>query len=156
MDVFLTALEASDIARALRGARWGYAAVNATHIFGIALLIGAILPLDLRLLGLWRSVPRAALVRVLVPVAAAGLAVAVSAGALLFSVRAAEYAGNGFLQAKLVLVALGAGAALLLHLRHGLLLEDASRTSLAGHAVVSLTCWIGALACGRLIAFAGG
>lgn len=155
MDALLAALEASAVAESLRGARWGYAAVNALHIFGIALLIGAILPLDLRLLGAWPGVPRRLLVRVLVPVAATGLSIAVIAGLLLFSVRASEYAGVGFLQAKLVLVAGGTLSALSLHGAHGFLLETASQGRLAAHAVISMTCWVGALACGRLIAFAG-
>src|SRR5690606_26256279 len=103
MDPLLAALEATAFAQYLRGARWGYAAVNGTHLLGIALLVGAIVPLDLRLLGLWRGTPVAVLARVLVPVAATGLAVAVVAGALLFSIRAREYADLGVLQVKLVL-----------------------------------------------------
>jgi hypothetical protein len=58
------------------------------HVFGMALLVGAILPLDLRLLGCWPGVSRSALIRVLAPVAATGLVIAVAAGILLFSVRA--------------------------------------------------------------------
>ena len=100
--------------------------------------------------------PREKLVRVLVPVAATGLALAVVAGGLLFSVRAREYAGVGFLQAKLALVAVGTLGALALHRRHGFLLESAGDTRLAGHAILSLVCWPAALVCGRLIAFAGG
>lgn len=154
MEAFLGALEATAIAETLRGARWGYAAVNASHIFGIALLVGATLPLDLHLLGLWRSVPRAPLVRVLVPVAATGLLIAVVAGSLLFIVRAREYAGIEFLQAKLALVTIGTLAALTLHRRHGRLLQRAAEATLVRHALLSMTCWIGALVCGRLIAFA--
>lgn len=144
-----------EVAQTLRGARWSYAAVNAAHILGIALLIGAIVPLNLRFLGLWRSVPHQALTRVLIPVAAVGLTLAILAGLLLFSVRAREYAGIGFLQAKLALIAIGLLSALALHRAHGDLLETASDRRLAVHAAVSLLCWIGALACGRLIAFAG-
>lgn len=154
MEAFLAALEGTALAGALRFSRWGYAAVNAAHVLGIALLVGAILPLDLRLLGAWPSVRRHALVRVLVPVAATGLALAVAAGVLLFSVRASEYAYVGFLQAKLVLVVIGAGSALAVHRAHGFLLAGAGELRLAIHAVISMTCWLGALACGRLIAFA--
>lgn len=154
MEALLGALESTGIAQSLRVSRWGYAGVNAAHILGIALLIGAILPLDLRLLGCWRSVPRRDMVRVLVPVAAAGLALAVTAGVLLFSVRAREYAGIGFFQAKMALVATGALFALSLHRTHGFLLEGASETRLRLHALVSIGCWLGALVCGRLIAFA--
>lgn len=155
MDALLTALEGTAFAQGLRVSRWGYAAVNGLHILGIALLIGSILPLNLRLLGVWPSVPLRALVHVLVPVAAVGLGVAVSAGILLFSVRAREYAGIEFLQVKLALVAIGTVSALALHLAHGPSLETASRARLRFHATVSMACWIGALACGRLIAFAG-
>ena len=140
MDAVLAALEGSAIAQTLRVSRWGYAAVNATHILGIALLVGATVPLSLRFLGAWRGVSRAGL--------------AVTAGILLFSVRAREYAGIGFLQAKLVLVAVGAVSALALHRAHGLHLEGASERRLAGHAILTSVCWIGALVCGRLIAFA--
>lgn len=153
MDALLAALEATAPAQYLRGARWGYAAVNGAHILGIALLVGAIVPLDLRLLGLWRGTSVAALARVLVPMAAAGLALAVTAGVLMFSIRAREYADLGVLQIKLALVATGALAAIALHRAHGLTLTGAGRGRLALQAVVSLTCWLGALACGRLIAF---
>lgn len=155
VEDFLAALESTSVAQYLRYSRWGYAAVNTAHIFGIALLVGAIMPLNLRLLGLWRSVPRQTLVRVLVPVAASGLCIAVIAGMLLFSVRAREYATIELLQIKLAFVAVGAAAALVLHRSHGILLEDASQRRLFGHALISTTCWLGALVCGRLIAFAG-
>lgn len=142
------------MARTLRGARWLYAVVNTAHIMGIALLIGAIVPLNLRLLGWWPDVSRTGLTRVLVPVAATGLAMAVLAGGLLFSVRAREYTGVGFLQAKLALVMVGTLTALALHWRHGLLLDSAGNARLAAHAMLSLLCWPAALICGRLIAFA--
>jgi hypothetical protein len=155
LEALLAGLEGTAVAQTLRSSRWLYAATNAAHIFGIALLVGAILPLNLRLLGLWPDVPRAKLVRVLVPVAATGLALAIAAGGLLFAVRAREYAGIGFLQLKLVLVATGALAALALHHAHGFLLETAPDRRLTGHALLSLVCWPAALVCGRLIAFAG-
>lgn len=154
MDAFLATLEATAPAQYLRVSRWGYAAVSGAHILGIALLVGAILPLNLRLLGLWPSIPRANLLRVLVPIAAAGFALAALTGSLLFSVRAQEYAAVGYLQAKLVLVLVGLLSALTIHLAYGLTLEGASQARVRFHALLSLGCWLGALACGRLIAFA--
>jgi len=155
LEALLAGLEATTVAQTLRTSRWLYAATNTAHVFGIALLVGAILPLDLRLLGWWPDVPRQKLVRVLVPVAATGLTLAVVAGGLLFTVRAREYAGVGFLQAKLALVAIGTLGAVLLHHAHGLRLDGATDQRLARHAVISLVCWPTALVCGRLIAFAG-
>ncbi len=155
MEGFLAALAGTDIASALRVSRWGYAAVNAAHILGIALLVGAILTLDLRLLGVWRRIDRGPLVRVLVPVAATGLLVAVTTGAFLFSVRAPEYAVLTVFQVKLALVATGAVSAIVLHLVHGLWLETADRTLLARAGALSMLCWLGALTAGRMIAFVG-
>ena len=153
MEAFLAGIENTALVQYLRFGQWGYAVVNTTHILGLALLVGAIVPLDLRLLGVWGDAPRTPLVRVLVPVAALGLTIAISAGLVLFSVKASEYAYLWLMQLKLLLVATGAGAAILLHAREGWLLERASGTRLAGHAALSMTCWIGALICGRFIAF---
>ena len=147
------ALAATELATALRVSRWGYAAVSGLHILGIALLVGAILPLDLRLLGVWSGLPRPALARVLVPCAAGGLALAGAMGVLLFAVRAPDYAALGVFRAKFALVALGTAGALPLHASHGLGRADAPPGRLRAHAVLSLACWLGALACGRAIGF---
>jgi hypothetical protein len=154
MEAFLAALEATGPAQYLRASRWGYAAVSGAHILGIALLVGAVLPLNLRLLGLWPTIPRAQLLRVLVPLAATGLTLAVPTGMLLFSVRAQEYSSIGYLQVKLALILLGILLAVMIHRSYGLTLEGASQWRLRLHAVISIGCWLGALACGRLIAFA--
>lgn len=153
MEGWLAALAGTDVATALRLSRWGYAAVNTAHVLGIALLVGAIVPLDLKLLGLWRGSDRDALVRVLVPVAAGGLALAVTTGALLFSVRAPEYADVVVFRIKLALIATGTASAIALHLRYGRLLAGASPLRLALAGALSMGCWLGALSLGRLIAF---
>ena len=155
MEALFAALEGTVLAQTLRGSRWGYAAVNAAHIFAIALLIGSVVPLNLRLLGVWRGISREVVVRVLAPVAASGLTLALLTGPLLFSVRAREYSAVGFLQLKLIFIAAGLLSALALGRAHGFLLKDAPRAPLVGHAVLSTVCWLGALVCGRLIAFAG-
>ena len=155
MEALFAALEGTALAQALRGSRWIYAGVNAAHILAIALLVGSVVPLNLRLLGVWRGVSREAVVRVLAPVAASGLALALITGPLLFAVRAREYGAVGFLQLKLALITVGVLSALALCRAHGFLLRDAPRPRLVGHAVISTVCWLGALACGRLIAFAG-
>lgn len=153
MDGLLTGLSQSDIATYLRFSRWGYAAVNTTHVFGIALLVGATVPLDLRLMGAWPRIAHRELARVLVPVAAAGLAIAVTTGLMLFSVRAGEYGGLSVFWVKMALLALGSASALLAHLRFGRWLGTASRRQLFRIGAVSLICWLGVLVAGRMIAF---
>ncbi len=155
MEALFAALEGTTLAQSLRSSRWLYAGVNAAHIFAIALLVGSVVPLNLRLLGVWRGISREAVVRVLAPVAAAGLVLALLTGPLLFAVRAREYSDIGFLQFKLIFIAVGVLSTLALCRAHGFLLKDAPRARLAGHAILSTVCWSGALVCGRLIAFAG-
>ena len=155
MESLFAALEGTALAQTLRSSRWAYATVNAAHIFAIALLIGSVVPLNLRLLGVWRGISREAVVRVLAPVAASGLILALLTGPLLFSVRAREYGEVEFLQLKLIFIAVGVLSTLALCWTHGFLLRDAPRARLAAHAVFSTLCWLGALVCGRLIAFAG-
>ena len=137
--------------------RWAYALVNATHILGIALLIGSIIPFNLHILGLWRNFPRLILARVLLPVAVTGLLLAMIAGSLLFSVKALEYSEIIFFQIKIVLVVIGSLSALLLHRAYGLSLEHATDhetgSRLRVHALLSILCWPAALICGRLVAF---
>ena len=149
----LAAIQGSELSQAIRYSQWRYAAVNTAHIFGIALLVGAILPMDLRLLGVGRRLPHPELARLLVPVAATGLAIAVTAGIGLFVVRAKEYGVHPLLQLKIPLVLLGATAALVFHARAGLWLERASAGQARFHGTLSLLCWVGALVLGRLIAY---
>ena len=155
MESLFAAMEMSAIADYLRTSRWSYALVNAMHILGFALLVGSIIPFNLHVLGLWKNFPRLRLIlaRVLLPVALTGLLVAMIAGSLLFSVRALEYSAIIFFQIKIALVIIGTLSALLLHRAYGLSLEQATQSRLRVHAHLSILCWVGALICGRLIAF---
>ena len=113
MEDLASAIQASDLARALRQSRWTYPAINAAHILGVALLVGAVVPMDLRLIGVWRSDVRLQTVlRLLRPLAVAGAALALVTGALLFVVQASEYAATRLFYAKMALVAIGLGHAL--------------------------------------------
>ncbi|SFI42852.1 hypothetical protein [Albimonas pacifica] len=138
-------------AEAMRSGRWLYAWVSAAHVAGLALLVGAIAPLDLRLIGLRRDLPLAPLAALLVPAAATGLALALVSGALLFLAAPADYAAQPLFWGKLALVALGAGSALAMHLGPGLAL--ASPASLRRAGAISLACWAPALVAGRMLAF---
>ncbi|SLN75895.1 hypothetical protein [Oceanibacterium hippocampi] len=157
MEALLAGLAETGFAGAVRQSRWLYAAVNTLHVAGIALLVGAIAPLDLRLMGCWRTVPGDMLYRVLAPVAAGGLTIAVIAGFLLFSTRAPEYAALWLFQAKIALIVTGAGSALALHRSVGRTLRrpgaDAAPGMLRLAGLLSLLCWGGALVAGRMIAF---
>lgn len=151
MEAVAAILEGLALAEWLRYSRWGYAAVNATHVIGISLLFGAAVTLDLRLLGLWRSIALRPLYRVLSHVAASGLIVAIASGALLFCVRATEYAALDLFLAKITLIAMGAALAAALHF--GFDIERISRTRQRLAGALSLSIWLTVLICGRMLAF---
>jgi hypothetical protein len=143
-------------AGAIRRSAILYLYVNAAHILSIGLIVGAILPLDLRLIGLFRKVPVAVVGPFLSRAAATGVAFAIVTGFCLFSVRPLEYAGNAAFLTKITLVALGIGNAALLHL------TPQWRAAVKGgplslrvrlSALLSLTIWIGAVLSGRWIGF---
>jgi hypothetical protein len=151
-------LEASLVARVLRSGPWLYPLVNLAHLLGIALLVGAIAALDLRLLGLWPEVPTAALARATVPVAGAGLALALLTGPALLAVRATEYVENPFLWAKFGAVAVGLANLGALHASAawrsgGEARGDGGRRRFALAGAVSLAAWVAAVSAGRMIAY---
>lgn len=147
----LAALHDTALATELRHGRWAYPIVNTGHIVGIALLFGGIAPLDLRLLGLWSSVPPEALARVLVPVAAAGGVLAIATGFLLFSVQPVKYAGTALFQVKMLFVLCGLINALLLR-RLGIWARG-SRQRLRAGGTLSLGFWLAAIVCGRFLGY---
>jgi hypothetical protein len=153
------ALEATPLATALRGSVWVYPLVNAAHILGVALLVGSIVPLDLRLLGVWRSVPLTPLWGVLTRTAGAGLILAMIFGALLFITRASEYTASNLFISKMAVVALGTANALALRVLPQTQVSEITLTKgkpparlrLAGG--ISLVTWLTALTLGRLIGY---
>ncbi len=147
MQDLLIALQETGLAQGLRASRWSYPLVNVGHVLGLATLFGSILALDLRLLGLWRSVDAAALSRVLIPVAAGGLFTAIATGLLLFVVRAAEYAAMPLFWTKLLLTAAGLVNAAAVRVNR------TSRRFPRTTAIISLAAWTGAIAAGRLIGY---
>jgi hypothetical protein len=140
----------------LQNSGTAYLFVNAAHILGIGLIVGAILPLDLRLIGLFRSVPLAVLGPFLSRAAAMGVALAILTGLWLFSVRPSHYLGNAAFLCKLVLLALALTNIALQHRsRH-------FRSALGGKpihaqvrmlALLSALLWLSALLAGRWIGF---
>jgi hypothetical protein len=133
-----------------------YLIVNAAHILGIGLLLGAILPLDLCLLRSVRGRELPVLGPFLVRAAATGTALAVITGLWLFSVRPVEYAANPAFRYKVALLLLAACIVALQHrgepfvtaLRSG---QPAARVRAL--AAASVVVWLSVLLAGRWIGF---
>lgn len=157
----LEVLERSALSVGLRASEWVYPLVNALHILGIALLIGPILILDLRLLrqGAARdsaSVDISLLASVLLPAARGGFAMAVLTGSLLFSARPLDYAFHPVFQVKLACIVLALLNILWLHRSGawgGALAMDRADGRVRLACGVSLVCWLLALGLGRWVGY---
>lgn len=121
--------------------------MNTGHLLGIALLVGSVIPMDLRLLRVCPGPKPAATLAFLRPVVVAGPLVAAAFGVLLFVARAEGYAGNPWFRAKMAFLTLAIANAVL-HLRLG-----ASSRAAQASAAVSLLLWPAVLFCGCMIGY---
>ena len=155
------AIEASSLGQAMRQWLWLYPGVEIVHITGIALLFGSIAVLDLRLLGLSRTLSVKKLARHVLPWTAASFALIVPSGLMMFTAHASELIQSGVFVLKMCLIlAAGLNAALF----HAITFRTADvwdseemrrlpppSARLAG--ALSLLLWICVIACGRLLAY---
>lgn len=130
---------------------WAYPAFESAHLMGVAVLVGNLVLFELRVFGVGRALPLAALARLALPVASGGFALAAITGLAMAASQWNELAANRVFMAKLVLL-FGAGAnALWFHARGSLQRLDATARV---QAVLSLGTWLAVLVCGRFIAYA--
>src|ERR1700722_6725648 len=153
-------LQGSAVGHAMRESGvWTYGVVNLIHILGVASLFGALLVLDLRLLGLWRKVAIAAISEPTVPIATIGFFVAASSGVCLLATKATEYVDNPFIYIKFPAIGLGLLNVVVLsslpawkeHKTRTLTLREESKLAMVGG--VSLFCWLTAITAGRMIGY---
>ena len=137
MTELAAALEATALAQHLKAARWTYPLVNAGHILGIALLVGAVLPMDVSVLR-----GRGDLVARLRPWAVAGFVLSAGCGAALFATQATDYVASPWFRAKMAVLALAL-------LNAALHLGSVTPRG----ALVSLIAWPAVLILGRLVGY---
>ena len=153
-------LEGSLLGHAMRESGvWTYGIVNLAHILGVASLFGALLVLDLRLLGAWRQVALPDVARPSVPIATAGFTLAAASGLCLIATNATEYIGNPFLYIKFPAIMLGLINVAALNLlpawkeRNARELSSREQFQLSVVGGISLACWLTAISAGRLIGY---
>ena len=160
MYEFMAWLQGSALGHAMRESGvWTYGTVNLVHILGVSSLFGSVLVLDLRLLGLWKSIPIATITEPTVPIAAAGFLIAASSGVCLLATKATEYVGNPFLYIKFPAIALGVANVVVLNLlpawkarkTRELTSREKFQLSLVGG--ISLVSWLTAIMAGRMIGY---
>lgn len=127
-----------------------YPALEVVHIVGIALLLGSLVLLDLRVWGLAPALPLPPLARLSLSVTLAGFGLLASSGLLMFAAHPAELLSNRAFLIKLGLVLLAGLNAALFHARHSLARCDGLARA---QTVLSTGLWLAAIICGRWIAY---
>ena len=127
-----------------------YPALEVLHITGIALLLGSLVLLELRVWGLGRELPVRPLARLALAVTVAGFCLVVCSGLLMFAGHPAEMLSNRAFLVKLGLVHLAGLNAVWFHGRNSL---DRCDAIARAQTVLSTGLWLGAIICGRWIAY---
>ncbi len=150
------ALEASVLGQWMRGDAWAYPVANVLHLFGLTLLVGPILLLDLRLLGFGKVFPLTAASRVLTMWSVTGLSVMLASGIALFSADAGALLDNPVMRAKLVLIVMAVVNALAFRWTWSRRIADWDRTPPSwgrAQSVLSIVLWLAIPVAGRMIAY---
>ncbi len=155
--------EDSGIATAIRENDTLFPFIESVHVVAICLVVGTILALDLRLLGL-ASVgrPVGRLATAILPVTWGAFAIAATSGFLLFISNATKYLANGYFDAKIILICAAGLNMIVFHAISAKKMaknkpqwEREARPPLPARIAggLSILLWIAVVACGRWIGF---
>ncbi|WP_397409593.1 hypothetical protein [Polaromonas sp.] len=135
---------------ALKSHLWAYPALEMVHISGIALLLGNLVLLELRVFGLGAALPVRELARLSLGLALSGFVIAAASGLLMFASQPAELLANRAFTLKMLLLFTAACNAAWFHGRGSLDKLDVWARVQMG---LSTLIWLAILACGRWIAY---
>lgn len=147
MSTPLVALEGFWLAQAMKHSSWLYPIVEMVHLWGIGMLFGSVVLMDLRVLGVAKVIDFSALSRLGVTVSVVGFGLAVLTGSLLFITHASELIASSLFVTKMCLIFLLLCNAVLLRMR-----DPLSRLSQL-QAVISLLGWASVIGLGRWLAY---
>jgi len=159
MDALVVWLQATALSKAIVFQTWVWPAAETIHFIGLALLMGIVGLLDLRLMGFFPAVPIPAF-REMVPFALAGFALNVFSGVIFLIGHPEQYVHNISWWLKVVsLVIAGANAAIFeaTVAPQVMTLAPGQPTSIATKCfgAISLAAWMSVLYWGRMLPFIG-
>ena len=135
---------------ALQSTPWAYPALEAVHIVGIALLLGNLVALELRVFGRGAALPVDAMARLSLSIALTGFSLAAASGSLMFATQPAELLANRAFLIKMGLLLAAGCNALWFHARGSLRkLDPLARMQM----LLSTAIWLAVVFCGRWIAY---
>ena len=129
---------------------WAYPALEVLHILGIALMLGSLVLVELRVWGLGAELPVQPLARLGLTVSVLGFCLIAASGLALFAAHPAEMLANRSFVIKMGLVMMAGLNAAQFHARGSL--AKADRTARV-QTLLSMGLWLGAIICGRWIAY---
>jgi hypothetical protein len=158
-DRFLHWLESTPPAIAISESSWLFPGIESIHVLAIALVVGSITMVDLRLLDInLRERPVGELIAEVLPWTWVSFAVAACSGALMFSSNASHYWGTVPFRAKMLLLSLAGINMVVFHATiyrsvdiWGRRPPTPRNAKISGG--VSLGLWIGVVTLGRWIGF---
>jgi uncharacterized membrane protein len=134
----------------LRTHAWAYPALEVLHIFGIALLVGNLVALELRVWGSAKALAPRELAKLSLGLAVAGFCLAALSGLTMFATQAGELLANRAFTIKMGLITLAGCNAAWFHGRDSLGKLDALAKL---QTLASTLIWLAAMFCGRWIAY---
>ena len=129
---------------------WAYPALEVVHLAGIALLLGNLVLLELRVWGWAPGLALPVLARAALPLVLAGFALAVLSGLTMFATQPQELLANRAFTLKMGLLLLAGTNAAAFHARGGLARADGLARA---QTALSLGLWLAVMVCGRWIAY---
>lgn len=153
---FLTWLEGTSFSIWVREAPtiWAFSTILTLHTFGMGVLVGASALLDLRLLGVGRTMPLGPL-QSLYRIMWAGFWLNLVTGSMLFAADATSRGTQWLFFVKMLFVIIGVVTMVLIRRQvYGAKTEPvAISTATRRLAVLSLIAWVAAITSGRLLAY---
>jgi hypothetical protein len=129
---------------------WLYPGLEVVHLLGVALLVGNLVAFESRVLGWGQALPLQALARLSLVLALCGFGLAALSGLLMFAAHPGEMLANRAFVLKMGLLMLAGTNAAMFHARAGLQRMDRLARV---QTLASLGLWMGAMICGRWIAY---
>lgn len=141
------ALEGLWLAQVMKHSSWLYPTIETMHIWGIGMLFGSVVIMDLRILGVASKLSLSDLSRLGVLVAVFGFGLAVLTGSLMFITQASELISSRLFILKMCLIFLLLANAIILRMRT--VSNGISKTQ----ALISLAGWASVIGMGRWLAY---
>jgi hypothetical protein len=129
---------------------WAYPMLEVVHLIGVALIVGNLVLLELRVFGWGSALPIEPLARLSLGLVGVGFGLAVLTGLLMFGTQPGELLANRVFTVKMALIMMAGCNAGWFHARRSLQLQD---TTARASMLLSLVIWILVITCGRWIAY---